>query len=189
MKRLRQIGLGFILVLSILLFTCCSPSGRTVLSFFFDGVPERDSTISTGLGDEIELKDSTLLNRDGLPDAASPVLLHYPYGERTCIACHDEHSLGEMVEPQPGLCYLCHQDLSDLYAVLHGPVAGGYCTSCHDPHESTNEKLLRYTGDDLCFHCHKEESVIANEIHEGLDGMSCTDCHNAHGGEDRYIFQ
>ncbi len=105
-----------------------------------------------------------------------------------CSSCHDQNSLGNMLEPQPGLCYMCHEDLSTLYKTLHGPVAGGYCTSCHDPHRSENEKLLKYTGEQLCFYCHKAESVYKNEMHQDLEGMECIDCHNPHGGEDKYIF-
>jgi predicted CXXCH cytochrome family protein len=81
--------------------------------------------------------------------------LHYPFGEGECASCHNEQSLGNMIEPQPALCYLCHVDLSESYNYLHGPVAGGYCSACHDPHRSTNEKLLRYAGDELCFYCHR----------------------------------
>ncbi len=114
--------------------------------------------------------------------------IHYPYAERECAACHDEQSLGSMTEPQPGLCYICHEDLTANYTYLHGPVAGGYCTSCHDPHSSKNEKLLRYQGDELCFHCHKKESVYRNEMHEGLDGMACTDCHNRPRGRRQIYF-
>lgn len=117
------------------------------------------------------------------------VWIHYPYAEKECVACHDEQSLGRMTEPEPGLCYICHEDLSGIYAYLHGPVAGGYCSSCHNPHSSEHESLLRFSGDQLCFHCHTEEDVYRNEMHSDLDGMACTDCHNAHGGEDKYIFQ
>ena len=94
-----------------------------------------------------------------------------------------------MIEPQPGLCYICHEDLAEQYNYLHGPVTGGYCSACHNPHKSEHEKLLRYTGEALCYYCHEAESVLQNEMHEGLDGMLCTDCHNPHGGEDKYIFQ
>jgi predicted CXXCH cytochrome family protein len=133
--------------------------------------------------------DSADYREEALAITVSSGSLHYPFGEGECKSCHNEQSLGSMLASQPGLCYLCHQDLGDQYNYLHGPVAGGYCTACHDPHRSTKEKLLRFTGDELCLYCHRAESVLKSETHEGLEGMLCTDCHNPHGGEDNYIFQ
>jgi len=188
MNRAGKIWLGFLLMAGIILLSQCSPyAGKSLLTFFFDGVPEADSTEAVNRESETFYADSANQSTgDPVPEA--PItFVHYPYEERECAACHDQNSLGTMVEPQPGLCYTCHEDLSTRYTTLHGPVAGGYCTSCHDPHMSEKEKLLRYTGEQLCFHCHKSESVYRNEMHQDLEGMTCTDCHNPHGGEDRYI--
>ena len=113
--------------------------------------------------------------------------VHYPYQEKECESCHDQNSLGQMVEPEPGLCYVCHEDYGTLFTSLHGPVAGGYCPSCHNPHKSEAQYLLRFTGPELCFFCHRTASVMANEMHLDLGEMNCTDCHNHHGGDDRYI--
>lgn len=188
MRPCRKIWYGFLFIIALILLCQCSPyAGKSLLTFFFDGVPEADTL--AGISDQGKVSpDSTTLL--GVPIALNePTMwIHYPYAERECAACHDEQSLGNMTEEQPGLCFICHEDFSANYTHLHGPVAGGFCTSCHDPHSSKNEKLLRFTGDDLCFHCHKKESVYRNEMHEGLDGMGCADCHNPHGGEDRYIF-
>ena len=168
----------------------CSPyAGKNLLNFFFDGVPETD-TVQTGLADLEEAKSDSLGETEALLAQNVPSrIVHYPYEEGECASCHNELSLGTMVEVQPGLCYLCHEDLSQVYNYLHGPVAGGYCTSCHNPHMSESGKLLRMTGDNLCLHCHSEEDVAKNEIHQDLEGMSCMDCHNPHGGDDKYIFQ
>jgi predicted CXXCH cytochrome family protein len=171
-----------------MVFSQCSPqTGRHMLTFFFDGIPEQDSTLT------VPSTDSLISVQKEVDDPAfqvrpvKAVLVHYPYGERECGVCHDPNSLGDMVEPQPGLCYICHEDFGHSYSSLHGPVAGGYCTACHDPHSSLQEKLLRLTGKSLCFYCHLEDDVLKNEIHTGLDEMACTDCHNPHGGSDRYI--
>ena len=180
---------GFLWGLLLVLLSQCSPyAGRSVLSFFFDGVPQNDS-LQTELA---ALEDSTANSLN--PEKALmvrteiPRFIHYPYEEGECSSCHNQQSLGTMIEPQPGLCYLCHEDLGTVYTYLHGPVAGGYCTSCHDPHESESEKLLRRTGDGLCFFCHGKQSVEKNEMHQDLEGMPCMDCHNPHGGDDKYIF-
>ncbi len=171
----------------VLLCQCSPKASKSLLTFFFDGVPVADTMAPAS--DQVQVNpDSTLQEGEAIALNEPTMWIHDPYGERECAACHDEQSLGSMTEPQPGLCYNCHEDLSSRYVYLHGPVAGGYCTSCHDPHSSGNQKLLRFKGDEQCFHCHKKESVYKNEMHEGLDGMGCADCHNAHGGEDKYIF-
>jgi len=188
MNRAGKIWVGLLVTAGMFLLSQCSPSGKSLLTIFFDGVPETDSTLMEVSGSESVSADSTRLNANDTVEEAQTVI-HYPYEERECGACHDQKSLGSMIEPQPGLCYTCHEDLGDQYQYLHGPVAGGYCTSCHNPHMSEKEKLLRFIGDELCFHCHQAESIYQNEMHEGLEGMTCMDCHNPHGGEDRYIFQ
>lgn len=168
---------------------CSRHTGQSLLTFFFDGVPEEDSTELAIAGQDVAAGDSVSQGLDLVEQSSTAMLVHYPYEERECAACHDPNSLGSMLEPQPGLCYMCHEDFSTSYTYLHGPVAGGYCTSCHNPHLSEKAHLLRFTGSDLCYHCHRQESVLKNEMHSDLEGMDCTDCHNAHGGEDKFIFQ
>jgi len=190
MNRLYNIWIIIALFAGLLLLDQCSPyAGKSVLTFFFDGVPEADSS-GTGLMEQSRIDPdssgvSETFNETKVPER----FIHYPYAAHECAACHDEQSLGTMVEPEPGLCYICHEDFSDRYQYLHGPVAGGYCTACHDPHISDHEKLLKMTGYELCFYCHESESVLGNPIHEELEGMLCTECHNPHGGEDNFMFQ
>jgi len=187
----RRAAYGFILLAiiggSLLLRQCSPQTGRRMLTLFFDGVPEHDSANIDVPTDSSELLQPRSSDQTELLSAGETILVHYPYGERECNLCHDPGSLGEMLEPQPGLCYTCHDDYGNSYSSLHGPVAGGYCTSCHDPHSSRQEKLLRITGSSLCYHCHQEGDVLENEMHNDLEGMECTDCHNPHGGADRFI--
>ena len=190
MKHSAKIWIGVFTMVGIILLSQCSPyAGKSVLHVFFDGVPEADTTQAINEKREGVPADSSDYVEGALASAEPEGMIHYPYEERECASCHDEQSLGSMVETQPGLCYICHEDLAERYTYLHGPVAGGYCTACHDPHRSENEKLLRMTGEELCFHCHEAERVLGNEMHADLDGMLCTDCHNPHGGEDKFIFQ
>jgi predicted CXXCH cytochrome family protein len=189
MKRGAKIYMGFLLFSGLILLCRCSPqAGKSLLTFFFDGVPETDTTLLVANQMSVHADTTGQEVAEASPEEQT-LWIHYPYAEKECAACHDEQSLGRMTEPEPGLCYICHEDLSANYEYLHGPVAGGYCSSCHDPHSSDHEKLLRFSGDELCFYCHAENDVYHNEMHEDLDGMACTDCHNPHGGEDQYIFQ
>lgn len=190
MKRPGNIWFVILVTAALVLLNQCSPyAGKGLLHFFFDGVPESDTTSLLSENPEGIMPDSSTYSEGMLASSAPSGLIHYPYGEGECSSCHNERALGIMVETQPGLCYICHEDLAVRYSYLHGPVAGGYCTACHDPHRSENEKLLKLTDEVLCFYCHEAKSVLGNEMHEDLDGMLCTDCHNPHGGEDKYIFQ
>ena len=188
MNRTHNIWFGLLMVAAILLLDQCYPrAGKSLLNFFFDGVPGADTTSAVVPDAETDSSSTTDLQVSDPISGEPVVFIHYPYQERECASCHDQQSLGNMLEPEPNLCYMCHENLGATYEYLHGPVAGGYCTSCHDPHQSENEKLLRFTGEQLCLHCHNPESVFKNEMHHDLDGMACTDCHNPHGGEDRFI--
>jgi predicted CXXCH cytochrome family protein len=178
------------LAAGIALLSHCSPhAGKSVLHFFFDGVPADDSiqVAPTDQGTTLPVQEAHTQELAAIPEKL--IHMHYPYKEQECASCHDELSLGRMVESQPGLCYTCHEDYGDSFGYLHGPVAGGYCTACHDPHQSEKDHLLRFSGNALCYYCHKEESVLENDMHADLDGMLCMDCHHPHGGEDKYIFQ
>ena len=171
----------------VTLYQCAPGTGRSLLTVFFDGVPEEDSLVAGAAPDTLALEPAAGQASPGTAEAGPSLVVHYPYAERECGSCHDPGSLGRMLEPQPELCYMCHEELGSVYPVLHGPVGGGYCTACHDPHSSPGPALLRITGQELCFYCHAEEDVLKNEVHGDLDGMACTDCHNPHGGEDQFI--
>lgn len=174
-------------LLSLVVLIQCSPrTSRNLLTFFFDGVPLPVDTV--------RMEVDTVFTEE--PGSGSMVverttskefLVHYPYQEGDCSACHDPVSPATLTEPEPGLCYNCHEDFSVRFHWLHGPVAGGYCTVCHDPHRSVNKSLTRYSGEERCRHCHSREQMAASEMHMDLEGMQCIDCHHPHGGDDRYI--
>jgi predicted CXXCH cytochrome family protein len=175
------------IVVGIFLNGCSPLAGKRLLTLFFDGVPAADTSRVRIPADSLRSADQLVPGEPGPETPLTSLVVHYPYGERECGVCHDPNSLGSMVEPEPGLCYMCHDDYNNSYSWLHGPVAGGYCTACHDPHSSREGSLLKLTGNSLCFHCHREEDVLKNDMHAELGDMSCTDCHNPHGGEDQLI--
>ncbi len=105
-----------------------------------------------------------------------------------CLSCHNPHGENNSVLTKNGTCYKCHENFSDKYKYLHGPVAGGFCYSCHDTHSSKSDYKLLLTGQNLCYKCHNKKSVLKNENHEGIDDINCIECHNPHGGDDKYLF-
>jgi predicted CXXCH cytochrome family protein len=183
-KRNNHIIRVITVALLTLLVSC---SSRGLLTFFFDGVPVKDTSItasSTGKG--IDENNSEVF-RAVPAEISTDYIVHYPYKEKECYSCHDEKSKSELIMPQPQLCYTCHDDLSKKYKYLHGPVAAGYCTSCHNPHMSKEKNLMMRSGQQICLNCHEQKSVLKNDSHKDIAETDCTLCHNPHGGETRFI--
>lgn len=169
------------LLLSLLAIGCASSNRQTILSFFFDGVPlpQADSINRNVVTPEIDFSTVT-----STPISVDLVYAHKPYQERACDACHNPENMGELLLPEPDLCYQCHDDLHASNKVLHGPVDAGYCTQCHNPHSAKDSSLLRYQGKALCFSCHDGKLLDKNPLHKGI-ADNCLTCHNAHGGSDQ----
>jgi predicted CXXCH cytochrome family protein len=166
----------------------CSPKlSNGVLTFFFDGVPARDSTKSASSQVKIIDENSSDVFRPLPVEVSKEYFVHYPYKEKECFSCHDEKSKSELILSQPDLCYSCHEDFSKKYKYVHGPAAGGYCTSCHNPHMSKEKFLLIRTGQQICLNCHEVKSVLKSDAHKDIADTECTLCHNPHGGENRFI--
>jgi len=153
------------------------------MSYIFDGVPgtETESSIQNDTIPAAFKGKKTRKKKDPVAE----FVFHEPYKERDCASCHDKNSGSRLLEPQPDLCFQCHDDFREEITVLHGPVAGGYCTSCHEHHLGKNKKLLRRTGRQSCLYCHQETDVMANDVHDDTEDADCIDCHGVHGGEDR----
>lgn len=163
--------------------SCSSAEGKKVLSFFIDGIED-----STG----VESRDTVITVKEKNKDRATinvfeTTNFHEPYKGKQCDICHQATGSNKLTDPQPILCYNCHDDFSTKYSFLHGPVASGYCTNCHHPHMSKNKKLLKRTGQKICLECHELNDILKNEIHSSIENTDCTDCHNPHGGEDKFL--
>ncbi len=105
-----------------------------------------------------------------------------------CTSCHNPHGEDNTFFLVNGSCYKCHDNFSEKYKFLHGPVAGGFCNSCHDTHNSESDYKLLLSGQSLCYKCHNKQSILKNENHDGIEDTNCTECHNPHGGDDKYLF-
>jgi len=173
---------SLITFLIILSFFGCSPEKQhDNLSYFFDGVPDPNA----------DKTDPDSLKKKVINDAKNQVVsdetyIHPPYKDE-CKMCHASGFSNKLLEKQPELCYICHEDMSKKFAYLHGPVASGFCTECHSPHTSKYKKLLVREGQNLCYFCHKKKDVLKNEAHASIEETKCWECHNPHGGSDRTI--
>lgn len=182
-----RFGILYIFVICLFMVISCSPIQQyKVLSFVFDGVP--NPMALDGDTSVVEVSNTNVLQPALKNKPIDRVFVHEPFESRNCENCHMQGK-SELQEPEPSLCYMCHEDMTEKYTYLHGPVAGGYCTECHNPHKSKIDKLLLREGQSLCLSCHVKTDVLNNENHEGIDEMNCIECHNPHGGEDPFLFQ
>ncbi len=166
----------------------CSPKGGyKVLSFFFDGVS--DSLQKNSIRKDTLTADS-LATLTGQSSNDKPgYFYHSPYYKQQCNACHDPSARSKIIQPQPGVCYQCHENDQQKYTYTHGPVAGGYCTECHSPHLSQYSKLLTRTGKALCTECHDESYIMKTQAHKEIDESVCTDCHSPHGSVRKFLLR
>lgn len=179
-----------ILGLAVMIFftTCTTEKWHRTLTFFFDGVPDTTSKQLVKANDSVKHADTSNVSHANVNNAPSQII-HPPYKERNCDACHQKDQKGKFVAEQPDLCYNCHDNFKTKYKSLHAPVEAGSCTECHSPHYSKNKKLLIRQGQDLCLYCHDKQDVFKIETHKDIGETSCTECHNPHGGEDNYLLR
>ena len=185
MRKIPAIASAVIFVMSFVHSGCSPKYGRSVLSFFFDGVPPKDSLTEPGIRTDNNINTDVFRINPIVSEGKSVV--HYPYKEKDCFACHNEQSKSELVVKQPDLCYMCHDDFQKLFKYVHGPASSGYCTVCHDPHMSDEKGLMNRKGQHICTFCHDLKSVVKSETHKEIADTECTLCHNPHGGDDRFI--
>jgi len=175
----------FVLAIQVIIFFLgCS---NKTMSFFFDGIPNHSDSLNIVRLDSLKRNDSVQMTEIMAKAIGPQYIIHPPYQQKECTACHDPNMMGKFVEPQPALCYQCHDNFASTYKFLHAPVEGGECTSCHNPHMTENEKLLLRKGQLLCFFCHDKEDILKQENHDGIDDTNCTECHNPHGSNEEHL--
>ncbi len=173
------------IILILIIITIVWGCSHKTLTIFFDGVPEVNDSLKTALKQNMKKTDTIPLLEMALGEPVADHFFHPPFAKKKCGLCHDAEKKGKLIEPQPGLCYQCHETYDGKFQ--HGPVVSGNCTACHSPHTANNPKLLLRIGEQLCFNCHEPEMLRAMEQHEKIDVTPCTDCHNPHGGNKRYF--
>ncbi|NOX37615.1 MAG: hypothetical protein GXO78_08770 [Calditrichaeota bacterium] len=177
---------GVLTVVLLSSLVACSPDTRyKILSTLFDGVPP------PGQQEQVQLPDTLTLakRREMLAQMRRPKIeysFHPPYRDKECDSCHDLDRGNRLLEPQPDLCYGCHDDFSEGFNYLHGPVASGNCTACHNPHMTKNPQLLKRVKQELCLFCHDQNRLATTEAHRDKMEMDCQVCHNPHGENNKF---
>jgi predicted CXXCH cytochrome family protein len=176
MKSLLFVGISLLLL--SLAYGCVTKSNYKVLSFFFDGVPDPEKTVTAG-----EMEDRKKAQKNvGNPDAS----VHGPFAARLCVGCHNPGT-NRLKKPVDELCSDCHKIQLDK-KWIHGPVVSGGCRVCHNPHSSSYRYLLVADSKDFCFYCHTKDDVFRNPVHQGIDS-GCTSCHDAHMSDSEYLLK
>jgi predicted CXXCH cytochrome family protein len=124
-----------------------------------------------------------------LPQGATAVAVHAPYGLGDCSLCHaanDPKKPGPVNKVGNALCYECHQEFEEIMARKYKhPPAVEACTNCHNAHDSMQKGLLHAELAGQCMDCHKDIRGIAQRAkvkHGALtSGQRCANCHNPHG--------
>lgn len=164
------------LLLGAVAWTGCAvtPGNYKLLSTLFDGVP--DPSIVPG--------------SIGIGPGAGPafVVLHQPYAEENCEACHRSRYRPSRADSR--ICLECHADVPAQHALTHGPVAATACMWCHNPHESAHPALLRDRDRVVCGQCHTPGLLGIDRVPAHADeGRACLECHTGHGGSSRFMLR
>lgn len=72
--------------------------------------------------------------------------VHGPVAIGDCLWCHNPHKSryeALLEEPQPKLCYECHEKDAIEDVPGHSAWLESRCTDCHEPHASASKSLLR----------------------------------------------
>ena len=171
----------------VLFFGCTVQQTHKTLTFFFDGV-DKVIFFNSYLTDKDSLRKDAITRREAVLKKNRPdMCVHKPYQEKKCYECHTPDK--RLLMPMPALCFKCHTNFNQTYAVVHGPVASGNCLNCHNQHSSKNPKLLIRQGQQICLFCHNSSLVFANKVHRDIEDAECTLCHNPHGGKSRFMIK
>jgi len=120
-------------------------------------------------------------------DDVISTIIHKSIEDTSCLTCHNAHGGSDSTFLNAGSCFECHDNYTNTYANVHGPVASGLCFSCHENHTSKKQHLLKIVNNELCFNCHLQEDIYLNKTHIKSDKQNCTTCHNPHGSHNNYL--
>jgi predicted CXXCH cytochrome family protein len=170
----------------LLVSGCAAQTKRQWLTFFFDGVPAPRSK-STAPSPEASQTQTTNAPFRRVTPAEPVMVVHPPYAERKCAACHASNYSERLKGDVTSICTSCHKLFLVKATDVHAPVADGQCTICHVSHESKEKFLLVKNSRELCFDCHEPEDVLNIKGCGASEDRLCTACHDPHQENRRFL--
>jgi predicted CXXCH cytochrome family protein len=168
---------------------CTTETKRKWMTFFFDGVPDsQQATATAPSGDHRASTTNPSPVRAAAP-AEPPMVVHAPFAERNCTACHASNYSQRLKDDVPNICMTCHKAFLTKAAFSHAPIEDGQCTICHAAHQSKEKFLLVKNSRELCFDCHEPEAVLAIRPCGQSDEPTCTACHDPHQENQRFLLR
>ena len=174
------VGTGFLRVLTAL-------AASAFLSLGATGATEHPTLVS------VETADCSVCHEDLLENRS---VIHEPVSA-DCEPCHEitvgeEGTQVELMEQEPALCLLCHEELSaavegDL-ATPHFPVMDS-CLTCHEVHASAEPHLLSSPAPEVCFTCHELEDLAKPHGGQLTEATDCAGCHRPHGSDNERMLK
>ncbi len=107
--------------------------------------------------------------------------VHGPVAAGQCSFCHVGHEskhLSLQRQPQPELCWRCHDAGRVTAKPYHAGLEGRRCTNCHDPHAAGNRLLL---ADARTYRRRGGQAELS--VHEPWRQRRCSECHTGTGAE------
>jgi predicted CXXCH cytochrome family protein len=169
---------------------CATETKHRWLTFFFDGVPDPNQTTAAAPGRIRGPAQSTNPSpiRVTAP-AEPPLVVHAPFAERNCTACHASNFSQRLKDDIPNVCAGCHRAFLTKAAYSHAPIEDGQCTICHAAHQSKEKYLLVKSSRELCFDCHDPDVILAIRPCGQSDEPTCTACHDPHQENQRFLLR
>jgi predicted CXXCH cytochrome family protein len=188
--------LGNMLLVSLLLVACTTATRRKMATIFLDGVPPEVSptqAVQTATPAQADTK-APEAKAEPVPGRSSDrgitgLIVHKPYANRQCGACHESAFSQKLVGEVAELCQFCHKEVFAEAKYRHAPAESGNCLGCHNPHQSSEKALLVMSSPQLCTECHDEKDLALTVEHERIGQSTCQTCHNPHGGDRRFFLK
>ena len=100
-KRSHTVILIITLSFLALLFACSPAVQYNVMSTLFDDVPDPNKNQLTVGVDTLGQLDTARVIAIAKAEPISKFIYHLPYQQKDCEACHDQNSMGKLVDTEP----------------------------------------------------------------------------------------
>ncbi len=168
---------------------CSSATKHRWLTVFFDGVPGPEQAANSRPLVRPQVQSTNPAPVRVAAPAEPSLVVHAPYAERNCVACHASDYSQRLRDDVSAICMGCHKAFLAKAAYVHAPVADGQCTLCHTAHQAKEKYRLVKESRELCFDCHEPDGLLRLPACGGSTERVCTECHDPHQENRRFLLR